>query len=282
MNGQNPYSVINLIANKNLALHRQFRQGSGKKVVLLHGLGGSGRYWTEPAKYLSDNFQVTSYDLLGFGESPHPEPFDYYAWQQADALRQAMWNDHIYGKVSIVGHSLGALVALEFAKRYPKKVTKLVLSNIPLIFNSEEVKSVQDRYTVITETLKNELQRKGLKTVRKSEFIHKQIMPRYAKRQMQEQAFTDYDLNHLSQYAYAQSLENSIENQTSLDNLDNLTMPTYVIRADKDRLVIKSNIDKLAEKIPNCKIIDVTGRHQHPVLQPKEFTEALTKIFTDK
>jgi len=276
----NSQSLFELLSNENLALYQQFRRGSGKKLILLHGLGGSGRYWTEPARYLTDDFQVISYDLLGFGESPHPEPFKYYTWQQADALRQAMWNDRIWGKTNVVGHSLGALVALEFAKRYPKKVNRLVLSNIPLIFNSEQVNTMHDRYTIFTETIKNELQRKGLKTVRESKFVHKNIMPRYAKRQMQEQAFTNYDLKNLSQYAYAQSLKNSIENQNSLDNLEKLAMPVYIIRADKDRLVIKSNIDKLAEKIPNCKIIDVAGQHQYPVTHPKTFTGTLTKIFT--
>ncbi len=280
MNPSKPYSLLRLISHNNFALHRQFKLGNGKKLVLLHGLGGSGKYWTEPSRFLTNSFQVISYDLLGFGESPHPEPFKYYAWQQADALRQAMWNDHVWGKTNIVGHSLGALVALEFAKRYPKKVNRLVLSNIPLIYNSDQARTMQNRYADFAETIKNELQRKGLKKVRESEFIHQKVMPHYAKRQMQEQAFTKYDQVHLSKYAYAQSLENSIENQTSIENLDSLSMPVYIIRADKDRLVIKSNIDKIAQKIPNCKIIDVAGKHQYPVLEAEKFSKELSKIFT--
>lgn len=278
MQHKDPYNLFQLLAKKNLALHQQFEHGSGKKIILLHGLGGSGRYWTKPSKYLAKKFKVISYDLLGFGESPHPEPFEYHAWQQADALRQAMWNDHIWGKTNIVGHSLGALVALKFAKRYPKKVDKLILSNIPIIYSPQQLTDLRNNYTDILDNIKNELQRRGLKKLRESEFAHKKIMPRYAERQMQDQAFTDYDLNHLSKYAYAQSIKHAIENQTALDNLDNVTMPVYIIRANRDRLVIKGNIDKLASRLPNCKIIDVESRHQYPVLQPGDFAGKLMKI----
>lgn len=273
-----PYTIPQLIFNKNLSLNMQFRSGAGKKVVLLHGLGGSGRYWSTASKYLANKYQLNSYDLLGFGESPHPKPYDYFTWQQADALRQAMWRDHLWGKIDIVGHSLGALTALSFAKRYPNKVKTLVLCNIPIILKPEQAKLIGSHYSDISNLVKNELQRRGLKRLRKSKFVHKNIMPRYAKHQMQELAITEYDLSHLSQYAYAQSLKNSIENQTSLENLENVSMPVYIIRANKDRLVIKGNIDKLAKNISNCKIIDVDGTHQYPVLEPEDFAERLAQI----
>lgn len=275
------YSVFNLLLKKNLALHRQLRFGTGKKIVFLHGLGGSGRYWSEPAKILAQhNFEVISYDLLGFGESPHPEPFGYYAWQQADALRQAMWNDHLWGKVDIVGHSLGAIVALEFAKRYPKKVNRLVLCNIPIIFSSDQTKQIGDGSSDFSRMVKNELQRRGIKKLRQSKFAHKNIMPRYAKRQMQELAFTDYDLANLSEYAYGQSLEHAIENQTAIEDLSSVENPTYIIRANKDRLVIKNNVELFAKRINNCEIIDVEGTHQYPVMQPSSFSKMLTQIFS--
>lgn len=275
MNQKAPYSLWQLFKYNNLALHQQFRKGSGKKIVLLHGLGGSGRYWLVPSKYLASNFEVLGYDLLGFGESPKPKPFSYNTWQQADALRKAMWNDHVWGKLNIVGHSLGALVALEFAKRYPQKVRSLTLCNVPILFNSSQIRAINSHYG---EIIKNELQRKGIKKIRESEFVHKRIMPRYAKRQMQEHAFSEYDLANVSKYAYAQSLEHSIENQNSLENIEKLTMPVYIIRADKDRLVINSNIDKLATMIPNCRIIDVKSGHQYPVLLPKNFSNIISDL----
>jgi pimeloyl-ACP methyl ester carboxylesterase len=275
-----PYSFYNLIFNRNLALHKQFATGNGKKIVLLHGLGGSGRYWSEPSKLLNNNYKVISYDLLGFGESPQPKPYDYYTWQQADALRQAMWRDRIGGQVTVVGHSLGALVALRFAKRYPKKVSKLILCNVPVIYSPDQARLIGNKYSDISNFIKNEIQRKGIKKLRESKFVHKKIMPRYAAHQIQELALTNYELDHLSEYAYAQSLKNSIENQASTEDLNAVTMPVYILRANKDRLVIKANIEKLAERMHNCSIIDVDGTHQYPVLKPNDFAIKLNKIIS--
>lgn len=270
-----PYNIFDCLPKDKHAMHMQFRFGFGKKLVLLHGLGASGRYWNEPAKQLFNKYQVYSFDLLGFGESPRPAPFSYALWQQADALRQAMWNEHIWGKVNLVGHSLGALVALEFAKRYPKKVNKLVLSNIPIILSKADATIIEKRYADIAEDIKNELQRKTLKTVRTSKFIKQKVMPRYADKKRKEGVFKNYDLEHLSRYAYTQSIKHSIENQQVLYGLEAVQCPVYIIRADKDRAVIKRNIEKLADALPNARIIETEGTHQFPALNPKEFAKIM-------
>ncbi len=275
-----PYNIFDLLPKQQHAMHMQFRFGFGKKLILLHGLGASGRYWNEPSKLLAKRFQVVSFDLLGFGESPRPAPFSYAQWQQADALRQALWNEHIWGKVNIVGHSLGALVALEFAKRYPKKVRSLVLSNIPVILSAHDAATIEKRYADIADDIKNELQRKTLKTVRTSKFVKHKVLPRYADKKRKEGVFNNYDLEHLSKYAYTQSIKHSIENQRVLDGLENLNVPTTILRTDKDRAVIKSNIDKLVGAMPNAKIFDTKGTHQFPALEAEKFTSIVKKALS--
>ena len=275
-----PYNIFDLLPKEQHAMHLQFRFGFGKKLVLLHGLGSSGRYWNEPSKLLAEKFQVYSFDLLGFGESPRPAPFSYAQWQQADALRQAMWSEHIWGKVNLVGHSLGALVALEFAKRYPKKVRSLVLSNIPIILSNADATTIEKRYTDIAGDIKNELQRKTLKTVRTSKFVKHKVMPRYADKKRKEGVFKNYDLEHLSHYAYTQSIKHSIENQEILEGLETVQCPVYIIRADKDRAVIKRNIDQMADALQNAEIIDVEGTHQFPVLEKEKFANTVIRALS--
>lgn len=275
MNPNPPYNIFDLLPKEHLAMHQQFRVGFGKKVVLLHGLGSSGRYWNEPSNHLLNKYQLISYDLLGFGESEKPAPYSYYLWQQADALRQAMWIDHMWGKVNLVGHSLGALVALEFAKRYPKKVNKLVLCNIPLILSKKQASTIKERYSDVADNIRNELHRKSLKTIRHSKLVQEKLMPHYAERKKEEGVFKNYDLEHLSRYAYLQSIKHSIENYAGLEGLEGVQAETFVIAADKDRAVIKSNTNKLINALPKAKLIEVAGTHQFPVLQPKEFAKRL-------
>lgn len=254
-------------------MHQQFRYGFGRKVVMLHGLGSSGRYWGEPAKLLFNKYQIISFDLLGFGESPCPSPYGYYLWQQADALRQAMWAEHLWGRVSIVGHSLGALVALEFAKRYPKKIDKLILSNMPLIINRRQANTTRDRYSDLSREIQNALHRKGLKVVRKSKFIQEKLTEKYAQYKKNEGVFSDYDLQHISRYAYLQSIKHGLESFDCLSNLDRVDARTFVVVASKDRVIIKGNVAKLVHGLPNAELVETDGTHQLPILRAKEFAD---------
>ena len=275
MNTAKPYKFYNLISKGKPSLNQQFEFGFGKKIVFLHGLGSSGRYWCETSRLLAGHYRTFSFDLLGFGESPKPSELDYFLWQQADALRQGLWDRRIWGRVNIVGHSLGGLVALEFAKRYPKKVSCLVLSNIPVILQRSEHQRVEKNYAMIYELLKNELHRKGLKTVRSSKVIQHKILPRYATTKLAQKVFSDYDLDHISRYAYNQSIKNSIESQQTMQGLDKIKAPVYIVRASKDRAVIKGNVSKLASHVANSKIIDVVGGHQYPIQHAGGFAKII-------
>ena len=60
---QRPYNVFDMINSDKLALHMQFGCGFGPKLVLLHGLGASGRYWLAAADLLKAKYHIASYDL---------------------------------------------------------------------------------------------------------------------------------------------------------------------------------------------------------------------------
>ena len=128
---------------------------------------------------------------------------------------------------------------------------------------------------MIYELLKNELHRKGLKTVRSSKVIQHKILPRYAKTKLAQKVFSDYDLDHISRYAYNQSIKNSIESQQTMQGLDKIKAPVYIVRARKDRAVIKGNVSKLASHVANSKIIDVVGGHQYPIQHAGGFAKII-------
>ena len=263
---QRPYNVFDMINSDKLALHMQFGCGFGPKLVLLHGLGASGRYWLAAADLLKAKYHIASYDLLGFGGSPKPDDFEYFRWQQADALRQALWNDKIIGKINLVGHSMGALVALDFAKRYPNKINKLVLSNMPVMLSKADGEAVRKRYA------------DKLPKIEKS-FSHKAEHHGKNKKVADEhKVFQHYDLAQLSPYAYAQAIKNSPRDKTILDNLERLRFPIYIINTDNDKALIPANSKLLAGKLPDGHIINAKGSHQFPVLDPKRFSEIISAI----
>lgn len=92
--------------------------------VFLHGLGGTNRYWTCTRPPRPDAAYV---DLYGFGSSPRPRQ-RYTLERHIDALREVLAGWHGY---VLVGHSLGAALALAYAARYPDDLDGLVLLSLP-------------------------------------------------------------------------------------------------------------------------------------------------------
>ena len=98
--------------------------GSGPPLVLLHGLAGSGRWWQRNIAHLAQRFRVYVVDLIGFGASGglHPLIFDEVAGYIA------AWMDQLdIRRASIVGHSMGGLVAADLAASAPDRIERLVL-----------------------------------------------------------------------------------------------------------------------------------------------------------
>ena len=98
--------------------------GGGPPVVLLHGLGGSGRWWDPNAAALAERCHVHAVDLVGFGESRGGERIGV-----ADASRLLVrWLDRLgLERVSLVGHSMGGRIAADLAADFPRRVERLVL-----------------------------------------------------------------------------------------------------------------------------------------------------------
>ena len=100
---------------------------SAPRVVFVHGLGGSYETWSLNLPAFAERFRICALDLAGAGSSDKPD-MDYSVPAMADFL--ARFLDALGGdwqRVSIVGHSLGAAIALAFASRYPERVERLVL-----------------------------------------------------------------------------------------------------------------------------------------------------------
>jgi len=91
------------------------RRGSGKPLLLLHGLGGSWREWGPVLDGLAAEREVVAVDLPGFGETP-PLPGKVSIETLAEAVTDFLEVQNLTG-VDVVGSSMGARLALELARR---------------------------------------------------------------------------------------------------------------------------------------------------------------------
>jgi pimeloyl-ACP methyl ester carboxylesterase len=99
--------------------------GNGPLVTLLHGIAGSSATWEQVIAQLRRDVRVVAPDLLGHGESAKP-PGDYSLGAYANGVRDLL-GALGYERGTIVGHSLGGGVAMQFAYQFPERCERLVL-----------------------------------------------------------------------------------------------------------------------------------------------------------
>jgi pimeloyl-ACP methyl ester carboxylesterase len=105
---------------------RYARSGTaGPVVALVHGIASRAAQWEHVMAVLGDRYRVIAPDLLGHGLSAKPRG-DYSLGAQACGVRDllaALGHD----RVSLVGHSLGGGIAMQFAYQFPERVERLAL-----------------------------------------------------------------------------------------------------------------------------------------------------------
>lgn len=99
--------------------------GSGPVIVLIHGIGDNSTTWDPVHAKLAQRFTVIAVDLLGHGQSDKPRA-DYSVAAYANGLRDLLSVLDI-DRVTVVGHSLGGGVAMQFAYQFPHVVDRLIL-----------------------------------------------------------------------------------------------------------------------------------------------------------
>lgn len=101
--------------------------GTGKPLVILHGLFGSADNWLSIAKGLENHFTLYLVDQRNHGDSPHADEWNYEV--MVEDLKELL-DDEGLDMVYLMGHSMGGKTAMKFACTYPRKVEKLIVADI--------------------------------------------------------------------------------------------------------------------------------------------------------
>jgi pimeloyl-ACP methyl ester carboxylesterase len=99
--------------------------GSGPALLLVHGISDHSGTWSHLLPSLAERYTVIAPDLLGHGGSDKPRA-DYAAAAYACGLRDLLGVLDV-DRVTVVGHSLGGGVAMQFAYQFPERCSRLVL-----------------------------------------------------------------------------------------------------------------------------------------------------------
>lgn len=104
-------------------------KANGRAVLLLHGKNFSGAYWETTIRALEgEGYRVIVPDQIGFGKSSKPTGYQ-YSFHAYGVQTKALLEDLKIEKISVVGHSMGGMVATRFALMFPGTTERLVLVN---------------------------------------------------------------------------------------------------------------------------------------------------------
>lgn len=212
---------------------------NGRTVVLLHGKNFSGAYWSNTIAALVDQgYRVIAPDQIGFGKSSKPRDFQFTF--HALAAHTAALLDAVGARdVTVVGHSMGGMLATRFALMFPERTVGLVLVN-PIGLEDWQRKVP---YSTIDAWYARELKKTpdAIRDYMKASYFDGQWKPEYdvlAELQAGWTGGPDYD-----QIAWVSALAfDMIFTQPVLYEFDRLRVATLLIIGDRDRTALGKNL----------------------------------------
>ena len=244
----------------------------GTIVLLIHGLGGSVEDWMVNINALAEHHRVYAMDLVGSGHSDKPSaPYSFsYLAQFANNFMEAQNID----RASLIGHSMGGGVSLQFTIQFPDKVEKLVLVN-----SAGLGKEVTFLLRLLTLPIVGELltrpSRKGTANFLK-ECVHD---PALVTEELVELGYSLAALpgaqkSFLSTVRAGCNFRGMREDalRSIVDNLATITAPTLIFWGQQDRILPVAHAHVAEERIPNVRlhIFDTCG-HLTQLERSEEF-----------
>lgn len=220
-------------------------------VLFIHGIGNTGDAWQDVINRLPSDIRIVTIDLLGFGNSPRPKWALYNAKSQANAVLATYLKLRITSQVIVVGHSLGALVAIEMAKRYPLLIDSLILCSPPLYDTNDSKNTILPRTDKVLRNIYKSVQTRPEEFLRLSAFAMKYKLVNKS-----------FNVTAENVDSYMAALESMIVNQTSYEDAFNLRVPTRILRGTVDPFVIPRNLKRLTKANPNISMTQVIAGHE--------------------
>lgn len=221
-------------------------------IVLLHGINSSTGMWQSLLPKLPKDVRIIGIDLLGFGDSPRTTWPAYQVRIQARSVAATLFLMKIRGPVIVVGHSLGSLVAIDFARRYPLMTRQLVLVSPPLYDIDKEPASGLAYHP-----------RRFLRDVHLAISSHPDTVTKLIGLAAQYRLINHgFDASKVDIPTFLGTLETAIINQTSMRDLIRLKKPTRILTGKLDPFVSEQTIRRLAKEYPYVSHTSVVAGHE--------------------
>jgi pimeloyl-ACP methyl ester carboxylesterase len=244
--------------------------GRGPAVVLVHGGLVDSRLWDDQMGPLSKSFRVVRYDQRGFGKSAAPAG-QYWPTEDLRALLDYLKIE----KATVVGLSLGGIVAADFASEHPERVERLVFVGSGLRGDRQPP---DEKSMAAYRALASEGPEKYFET-----FLKADLLAGVRERPQARARMRTMMLDNYKALTYLRSgLPQSPEPPTA-ERLDRIKFPTLVVVGSLDSVNLRNIADTLTRGIPGARKVVIQGASHHPPVEtPAEFNRVLLDFLNQK
>jgi len=247
--------------------------GDGEPLLLIHGWGMSGRIWEVIEDDLSKYYKLYIVDLPGMGKSEEIE--DYSLTNIVDQLYIKLPM-----KISIMGWSLGGIIALKYYEKYPKNVTRLFLvASTPCFINKKNWNLGVEG--CLLNKFYDQLVDSWSKTL--NQFFMLQLIGSNNRKEVMKEL---HEVFITKTPPKIKSLKSALEilKETDLTKtISNIKIPTIIIAGDCDKLTPKEASIFMQSKIKNSRLKIFKSAGHIPFLShPKDFIKEVLLSFNHK
>ncbi|MHB8719067.1 MAG: alpha/beta fold hydrolase [Candidatus Dormibacteria bacterium] len=231
--------------------------GSGPPILLLHGLGGSGRYWESLARQFTRTHTIIAPDLGGFGKSDKPHvtyDLDFHLANIDAAVAHASPGSPI----TVIGHSFGGVLAATWASRHTERVQRLALVAAPYPDGSttmedrllhDRVTRAMARGTTVSYAVHVVM---GVMAAVVVPLLHSSSVPR--------EVMSDY-MRHTIR-SYVGSLHSVLLGPDITPLLHPLEIPMLLVYGSEDREATLESADRYQQALGGGNLLVINGGHQ--------------------
>jgi 3-oxoadipate enol-lactonase len=245
-------------------------RGKGPAVVLIHGGLVDSRLWDDQMGPLSQSFRVVRYDMRGYGKSAAPAG-QYWPTEDLRALLDFLKIE----KATVVGLSLGGIVAADFAREHPERVERLAFVGSGLRGDRQPP---DEKSMAAYRALTAEGPEKYFETFLKADLLAGLRERPRARERMRAMMLDNYKALSYIRAGLAQSPE-----PPTIERLGRIHFPALVVVGSLDSKNLLNVADTLARGIPGARKVVIPGASHHPPVEtPQEFNRTLLDFLEGK